>query len=108
VKAWLDKNPNEGIVVWDHPRLPELIETFVVVTLLVTNPDSLEVLQYWAPSFVESGIDKVAYAPSSPVSRGNWPTLGQMIDSGQRVVVFMDFNSNTTEVPYILPEFNDV
>ncbi|KAG6864157.1 hypothetical protein C0991_011989 [Blastosporella zonata] len=35
----------------------------------------------------------------------DWPTLGEMIDSGKRVVVFLDTGANTTLVDFILPEF---
>ena len=38
-----------------------------------------------------------------------WPTLGEMIDSGKRVVVFLDAGADTDRsVPYILPEFQMV
>ena len=38
-------------------------------------------------------MDKLAFVPStspSALKQSAWPTLGQMIDSGKRVVVFMD------------------
>jgi len=31
-----------------------------------------------------------------------------MIDSGKRLVVFMDYNSDITAAPYILPEFDNI
>ena len=37
-----------------------------------------------------------------------WPTLGEMIDSGKRVVMFLDYGANTTHVDFILPEFDMV
>ena len=37
-----------------------------------------------------------------------WPTLGDMIDSGKRVVAFLDYGANTTQVDFILPEFDMV
>lgn len=37
---------------------------------------------------------------------GQWPTLGELIDSGKRVIVFLDAGADTDRsVPYILPEF---
>jgi len=89
IKTWLSANPHE------------------VLTLVVTNNDDVDVLNYWAPAFVATGMDKLAYIPPQlPVARDAWPTLRSMINSGKRVVVFMDYSSNTTEVPYILPEFD--
>ena len=37
-----------------------------------------------------------------------WPTLGEMINSGKRVVMFLDYGANTTQVDFILPEFDMV
>jgi hypothetical protein len=36
-----------------------------------------------------------------------WPTLGEMILSQKRVVIFMDYNANQTAVPYIIDEFTN-
>jgi len=91
VKGWLDAHPNE------------------VLTLLFTNPDKLDVKQSWQPVLQESGIESLVYTPPrSAMGFQDWPTLGQMIDSGKRVVIFMDYDMNTSEVPYILPEFDNI
>jgi len=91
VKGWLDNNPNE------------------VVTLLVTNGDPASVTEYWAPAFESSGIVPYAYIPPSDTQgKANWPTLASMIDAGQRLVVFMDYNSDQMAAPYILAEFEYV
>lgn len=37
-----------------------------------------------------------------------WPTLGEMIESGKRVVVFMDSKADVDSVDFILPEFQMV
>ncbi|GLB44418.1 putative plc-like phosphodiesterase [Lyophyllum shimeji] len=88
VKSFLDANPNE------------------VLTLLFTNPEGLSVGTVWKPAFDEAGITSLAYVPPIiPIKQSRWPTLGEMIDSGKRVVVFMDANTNTTLVDFILPEF---
>ena len=43
-----------------------------------------------------------AHTAASP----QWPTLGDLIDSGKRVIVFLDAGADTDRsVPYILPEF---
>lgn len=43
--------------------------------------------------------------PKNPMGRDEWPTLGNMILTNQRVVVFMDYEANQGEVPYILDQF---
>ncbi|KAJ7052949.1 PLC-like phosphodiesterase [Mycena amicta] len=91
VKTWLDANPNE------------------VLTLLFTNPEGLSIPDVWEPAFNQSGISGLAYVPpQNPMPQSAWPTLGSMIDSGKRVVIFLDAGADGTDgaaVPYILPEF---
>ncbi|KAH9946394.1 PLC-like phosphodiesterase [Epithele typhae] len=90
VKSWLDANPND------------------VVTFLFTNPEGVSLPDVWAPAFEQSGIAPLAYVPPHvPMARGEWPTLGALIDSGKRVVVFMDAGADGADgnVNYILPEF---
>ncbi|KAK7448061.1 hypothetical protein VKT23_013817 [Stygiomarasmius scandens] len=88
VKTFLDENPNE------------------VLTLLFTNPESQSVKDVWKPAFDNSGITPLAFVPPSvPVKQSEWPTLGEMIDSGKRVVVFLDAGADTSQVNFILPEF---
>ncbi|KAG6826451.1 hypothetical protein H0H93_016493 [Arthromyces matolae] len=41
-----------------------------------------------------------------PMKYSDWPTLGEMIESGKRVVVFMDAGADTSLVNFILPEFS--
>ncbi len=88
VKTFLDANPNE------------------VLTLLFTNPEGQNVSTVWKPIFDAAGITPLAYVPPSvPVKQSAWPTLGQLIDSGKRVVVFLDSGADTSQVNFILPEF---
>ncbi|KIY50483.1 PLC-like phosphodiesterase [Fistulina hepatica ATCC 64428] len=87
VLSWLDDNTEE------------------VLTLLFTNPDSVA-LDIWSAAFEDAGIVDLLYVPSTvPVLRADWPTLGELIDDGTRVVMFMDYGADTSEVDYILPEF---
>ncbi|OQD84327.1 hypothetical protein PENANT_c013G09907 [Penicillium antarcticum] len=87
VKKWLDANPNE------------------IVTLLLTNGDSVAISEF-GDTFSSSGINSYTYTPSaSPLSLSDWPTLGEMISSGKRLVVFLDYGADTTKVNYILDEF---
>ncbi|KAJ6552991.1 PLC-like phosphodiesterase [Mycena capillaripes] len=91
VKTWLDANPNE------------------ILSLLFTNPEGLSIPNVWAPAFEQSGIASLAYIPpTNPMPQAAWPTLGSMIDSGKRVVVYLDAGADGSDggvVPYILPEF---
>ncbi|OAX83382.1 hypothetical protein ACJ72_02257 [Emergomyces africanus] len=89
VKSWLDDNPDE------------------VVTLLVTNGDRLDISRF-DEAFRNSGIVPYAFVPpSSPhkLAMDEWPTLQQMIQSGKRLVVFLDYEADMERVPYILDEF---
>lgn len=70
VKAFLDANPRE------------------VVTLLITNQDGQPGSAFDAV-FRAAGIQGYGFAPGSNLTLNQWPTLGQMIDNGQRLVVFM-------------------
>jgi hypothetical protein len=109
VKTFLDANPNE------------------VLTLLFTNPEGLSIKDVWKPAFDGAGNDScssllptmihlhltgitpLAYVPPSlPVEQSQWPTLGEMIDSGKRVVVFLDAGADDGGVDFILPEFSMV
>ncbi|KAJ7227513.1 PLC-like phosphodiesterase [Mycena rebaudengoi] len=66
-----------------------------VLTLIFTNPEGVFVKDMWKPIFYEAGIS-------------DWPTLGSMVDSGKRVVVFLDANADPAAVPFIPPEFQMV
>ncbi|KAJ6614223.1 PLC-like phosphodiesterase [Mycena sp. CBHHK59/15] len=89
VKTFPDANPNEAL------------------TLLFTNPEGASVSTVWKPAFDDAGISAIAFIPPSlPVKQSDWPTLGSMIDSGKRVVVFLDAGADGPDaVDFILPEF---
>ncbi|KAF8067758.1 PLC-like phosphodiesterase [Lyophyllum atratum] len=91
VKTFLDANPNE------------------VLTFIFTNPEGASVPDVWKPAFDNAGITPLAYVPPSrPVKRNDWPTLGQLIDQGKRVVVFLDAGADGSAggvVDFILPQF---
>jgi hypothetical protein len=71
VKSFLDGNANE------------------VVTLLLTNGDNLDISEF-DTAFKNAKIDGYAFVPASnPLPIGSWPTIGDMIDSGKRLVVFL-------------------
>lgn len=79
-----------------------------VVTILLSNSDFIGVGNYSAP-IVNSGLSNYAYVPPQiPMNISSWPTLSDMILMGKRAVIFMDYNANQTEVPYILDEFSQM
>ncbi|KAK3722683.1 hypothetical protein LTR37_002254 [Vermiconidia calcicola] len=85
---WLDRHPYD------------------VVTWLIVNSDFVSVDKY-VPSIQNSGIARYLYEPDYiPQHRDQWPTLAEMIISGKRLVMFMDYKANQTEVPYILNQFS--
>ncbi|KAF8151375.1 PLC-like phosphodiesterase [Crassisporium funariophilum] len=94
VKHFLDRHPNE------------------VLTLIFTNPENLSVSKVWKPIFDKTGFTDMAYVPPQPVmSRDDWPTLGEMIESGKRVVIFLDHGAESRTEPaseFILPQFQMV
>lgn len=91
VREWLDTHPNE------------------VVTLLLTNNDHVNMSAYDA-AYTEAGMQKYVFYPSSAtsfwISPTSWPTLGELIGNGTRLISFMDYGTDTAHVPYILPEFS--
>ncbi|KAH8821178.1 tat pathway signal sequence [Xylogone sp. PMI_703] len=79
-----------------------------VVTILLENGDYVPVTTY-VPFLESTGLVRYAYVPPKvPMSKEDWPTLGNMILSGKRVVFFMDYNADQTAVPWILDEFSHV
>lgn len=57
---------------------------------------------------INTGLTQLTYTPRPadvPLKRDDWPTLGSMIASGRRLVVFLDAGADPTQVASILPEF---
>ncbi|KAH8431771.1 uncharacterized protein LDX57_009424 [Aspergillus melleus] len=89
VKTWLEGHPDE------------------VLTLLLTNGDGVPVSKF-DETFTKADIKKYAFVPepaSEVLPIGSWPTLGEMISKGKRLVVFLDYGADVATVPYILDEF---
>ncbi|KAK1215655.1 hypothetical protein PQX77_021719 [Marasmius sp. AFHP31] len=87
VKTFLDNHPDE------------------VLTFIFTNPEAQPVNEVWKPIFGEAGLTPMAFIPDHvPLKYSEWPTLGEMISSGRRLVVFLD-NYPDKDVDFILPEF---
>jgi len=90
VKTWLDANPNE------------------VLSLLIVNSDNFPPTEYDSV-FKGAGLDTMSYAPpSASIPATEWPTLGNLIDSGKRLITFMDSSADFNSVPYIIDEFTNI
>jgi len=90
VKQWLDANPNE------------------VLSLLIVNIDNLPATAY-DTVFKSVGLDTISYAPPSlTLPASGWPTLGSLIDSGKRLLTFLDNAADFTAAPYLLDEFTNI
>jgi len=90
VQSWMTSNPND------------------VVSLLIVNSDGFKPTDY-DTVFKAVGLNTLSYSPpSANISVGSWPTLGSLIDSGKRLVTFMDAGADFTSVPYIIDEFTNV
>jgi hypothetical protein len=84
VRAWLDPHPREVVTV--------------IIEDEITPADTAAV-------FDRAGLTPLVYTqqPGLP-----WPTLGQMIDSGHRVVAMMERRGGGSAYPWLLPAFNYV
>jgi hypothetical protein len=71
IKTWLDAHPRE------------------VVTLLVGNGDDAIRIEEFVPVFEAAGVADFIYAPEGTPGLADWPTLGEIIDSGKRMILFM-------------------
>ncbi|KAF3405140.1 putative secreted protein [Talaromyces pinophilus] len=90
VTKWLNNNPYE------------------VITILMGNYDLVSVGNF-TDSIVNSGLSKYAYQPPKiPMGLDDWPVLSELILTQKRAIIFMDYNANQTEVPYILDEFTQM
>jgi len=82
LRDWLDAHPRE------------------VVTLIVQDEISPEDT---ADLIEQAGLLPDIYLPSS---KDDWPTLGQMIESGKRLVVFMENRGGGEAHPWLLQGFD--
>ncbi|CAE7172344.1 unnamed protein product [Rhizoctonia solani] len=90
VKTWLDSNPNE------------------VISILIVNIDNQPASSFAAIYEAASMVD-LSYAPATAtVAADQWPTLGTLIDSGKRVLTFMDNGADATTAPYLIDEFSNI
>lgn len=90
VKGFLDGNPDE------------------VVTLLLVNSDGATAADLRG-EYAAAGVEGYAYQPQGGAQGGgDWPTLGEMIGSGERLVSFVASLEDNTGAAYLLNEFDYV
>ncbi|KAJ2781285.1 hypothetical protein H4R18_002963 [Coemansia javaensis] len=74
-----------------------------VVTIYIENAEPFGAAGMAQP-FRDAGLDKYAYVPAQGAGGGAWPTLGEMVGSGKRLVVFADRGADAAVAPWILAE----
>jgi hypothetical protein len=84
IKAWLDEHPREVVTLFVQDE--------------VTPVDSAEVIE-------AAGLEPYVYTPADD---GAWPTLGEMIDAGTRLVVLMENRGGGDRLPWLIPGFDVV
>jgi hypothetical protein len=76
IKTWMDAEGHEN----------------EVVTLLLTNPDGMP-MQAFGDAFQQSGAESLCFVPQTgqavPLVLDSWPTLGDMVGAGKRLIIFM-------------------
>lgn len=88
---------------------------FDVITILFGNynykdkdadGNALVTSTNFAEPIEASGLLQYVYQPpTTAMTLEDWPTLGELIISGKRVITFIDYGFNTEKVPYLLWEF---
>lgn len=71
-----------------------------------SNGSALVTSQNFADPIEQSGLKKYIYQPpKTAMTLEDWPTLGELIIEGKRVITFIDYNFDTNAVPYMLWEY---
>lgn len=90
IKAWLDQNPYD------------------VVTMLLVNSDNAAASDL-DRQFQEAAIKSYTYTPLLTTAPSvSWPTLNDLITTGQRLVTFVADMRPSAAAPYLLDEFSYV
>ncbi|ORY10891.1 PLC-like phosphodiesterase [Clohesyomyces aquaticus] len=100
------------VVSWveNHP--------FDVITIIFGNADyerkdangnPLVTSKNFVSPITDSGLLQYIYQPpKTAMTLEDWPTLGELIVRGKRVITFIDYNFDTDAVPYLLWEFYNI
>ncbi|KAF2642262.1 PLC-like phosphodiesterase [Massarina eburnea CBS 473.64] len=100
VVAWLQKNPFEVLTIifgnFDYQKQG-------------TDGKPLVTSQNFVDPIEKSGLKQYIYQPpATAMGLDDWPTLGELILGGKRVITFIDYNFDTDAVPWMLWEFYNV
>ncbi|KAI8368744.1 PLC-like phosphodiesterase [Blakeslea trispora] len=87
ITSWVKANPNE------------------VITIMWNNLGGFTPSAF-AAAYNASGLTE--YVHTQTFGNLTWPTLGEMIQSGKRVVNFVDEGTDTKKVEWLLPEWDFV
>lgn len=83
-KDWLDEHPTEVVTLFVQDE--------------VSPEDTADVIE-------RAGLLPYVYTPAGGPTDSGWPTLGQMVDSGKRLVVLMEGHGGGDEYPWLLQGF---
>lgn len=84
VRAWLDAHPREVVTLFVQDE--------------VTPRDTAQVIE-------QAGLLPAVHEPAAD---GSWPTLGEMVESGRRLVVLMENRSGGDTWPWLIDGFDVV
>lgn len=84
IKDWLDAHPREVVTLFVQDE--------------VTPADTARVIE-------DAGLEPYVYTPAAD---GSWPTLGEMIDAGTRLVVLMENHGGGDRLPWLIQGFDVV
>ncbi|KIY51257.1 PLC-like phosphodiesterase [Fistulina hepatica ATCC 64428] len=90
VKTWMDGNTTD------------------VVSILIVNYDNLAATAYQSV-YEAVGLDTLSFSPSNAsLAYTAWPTLGEMIGNGTRLVTYLDNQADYASVSWLLDEFTNI
>ena len=73
-----------------------------VVSILIVNIDNQPAASF-ASAYQTANLVDMSYAPETvAVAADQWPTLGTLIDTGKRLISFMDNGADASAAPYII------
>ncbi|KAI9311983.1 PLC-like phosphodiesterase [Dichotomocladium elegans] len=89
IAKWLTEHPNE------------------VVTIMWNNLYNIDIVHI-AASYKKSAAMPFVYTYTEDIQQNNWPTLGELIKSGKRLINFVDTMANITVAPWLLPQYDAI
>ncbi|CAK7216324.1 hypothetical protein SCUCBS95973_002774 [Sporothrix curviconia] len=103
VRQWVDAHPQEFVTIllgngnYSDPNMyVPYIESTGIVAYAFVPP---------AVPSTNSLTSASAAAATGSMPLDDWPTLGDMLSAGKRVLMMLDYKANQTEYPWLLDEF---